>query len=89
MSFIKIISFWEWIVVRSKVSDLQNIGNEYHYLFECPNVNIDSLRLRLKYVPAYYRNNLNIHNMKCFIAICYINLLKKLSVFLRKLIIYI
>ena len=42
-----------------------------------------------KAVPAYYRNNPNIHKMKGMIAICNINLLKKLSIFLRKLIIYI
>ena len=70
-----------------QLCNLQNIGNEYHYLFECTNVNIE--RLRLKYVPAYYRNNPNIHKMKGMIAICNINLLKKLSIFLRKLIIYI
>ena len=81
---------WENIPRENRLCqlcNLQNIGNEYHYLFECTNVNIE--RLRLKYVPAYYRNNPNIHKMKGMIAICNINLLKKLSIFLRKLIIYI
>ena len=34
-----------------QLCNLQNIGNEYHYVFECINVNIEILRL--KYVPAY------------------------------------
>ena len=81
---------WENIPRENRLCqlcNLQNIGNEYHYLFECTYVNIE--RLRLKYVPAYYRNNPNIHKMKGNIAICNINHLKKLSIFLRKLIIYI
>ena len=81
---------WENIPRENRLCqlcNLQNIGNEYHYLFECTHINIE--RLSLKYVPAYYRNNPNIHKMKGMIAICNINLLKKLSIFFRKLIIYI
>ena len=73
---------WENIPRENRLCqlcNLQNIGNEYHYLFECTNVNIE--RLRLKSVPAYYRNNPNIHKMKGMIAILNINLLKKLSIF--------
>ena len=81
---------WENIPRKNRLCqlyNLQNIGNEYHYSFECTNVNIE--RLRLKYVPAYYRNSPNIHKMKGMIDICNINLLKKLSIFLQKLINYI
>ena len=77
---------WENIPRENRLCqlcNLQNIGNEYHYLFECTNVDFE--RLRLKFVPAYYRKNPNIHKMKGMIAISNINLLKRLSVFCESL----
>ena len=60
-----------------------NIGDEYHYLFNCKNQDVE--HNRRKYIPKYYKNNPNVYKMKGMLSLCNISLLKNLAIFIKKL----
>lgn len=75
---------WVGISLEHRTCHICNsgeIGNEYHYLFECVN---NQLRdMRQKYIPSYYTRYPSIHKMNGLLTICNTNVLNNLCVFLR------
>ena len=61
----------------------RNVGNEYHVLFECKNDLLISLRNKL--IPVYFTRNPNVHKMYGMLSNCHTELLKNVSIFIKKL----
>ena len=59
------------------------IGDEFHYLFICSHPEI--VYLKVRYIPNYYSRNSNIEKMAGMLSLCHMELLKKLSLFLKGL----
>lgn len=60
-----------------------DIGNEYHYLFQCSNEMVK--RLREMYIPSYYYRNHSVIKMKGLFTICNITVLTNICKFLKKI----
>ena len=56
---------------------LNDIGDEYHYVFKCPYFSNE----RKKYIPSYYLSRLSILNLGSLFSCKKISVLKNLSVF--------
>ena len=61
-----------------------SIGNEFHYLFQCQHQQIRDLRN--KYIANYYVINPNMYKLKGLLSLCNVPVLKRLSLFISKLI---
>ncbi len=64
--------------------DDTSTADEFHYLFICKNENIR--HLRQKYIPDYYTRHPNIHKMYGLFSFCNIPVMKRLAIFISKLI---
>ena len=61
-----------------------SIDNEFYYLFQCQHQQIRDLRI--KYIANYYVINPNMYKLKGLLSLCYVPVLKRLSLFISKLI---
>ena len=59
------------------------IGNEYHYFFQCRNVKIAALRT--KYIPKYYTKYPSLHKMYGLFSLCNVKVMRSIAMFIRKL----
>ena len=60
-----------------------SVADEFHYLFICSNENV--LKLRDKYIPAYYINYANVFKLYGLLSNCNTPVLRKLAVFIQKM----
>ena len=51
------------------ICDMNVLGDEYHYVMECKNIDIETLRKQI--IPAYFRTNINM--------LKFIEIMKKMS----------
>jgi hypothetical protein len=63
------------------------IGNEFHFLFKCEHPEIKELRL--KYIPTYYTTNPSESKMKGMLSLCHVQMYKKVSFFINKILKYL
>ena len=61
----------------------ENIGDEYHVLLLCKNVN--TVNFRQKYLAKYYYEHPNQYKLKGLLSLCNISVLTRLSIFIKKL----
>ena len=57
------------------------LGDEFHYLFECPTFDL----MRSQYIPKFYVRRPNIYKFDLLFNNCNINILKKLSKFIKNI----
>ena len=74
---------WSGIPINERICHIcQNgIGDEFHYLFICPNQEIKSLRE--KFIPTYYINNPNEYKLTNLLRFCHTELYRNLATFIR------
>ena len=60
-----------------------DIGSEYHYIFECSFPNV--VDIRKKHIPSYYTKYPNFQKMIGLLSLCNVPVLKNLSLFISKL----
>ena len=64
-----------------------NIGNEFHYLFQCQYKEVQDLKN--KYIAKYYIKTPNMYKLKGLLSFCNVPVLKRLSLFINKLVLII
>ena len=77
---------WVGLSFEHRVCHLCNsneIGNEYHYFFQCRNVKIAALRT--KYIPEYYTKYPSLHKMYGLFSLCNAKVIRSIAMFIRKL----
>jgi hypothetical protein len=60
-----------------------DIGSEYHYIFECSFPNV--VDIRKKHIPRYYTRYPNFQKMIGILSLCNVPVLENLSLFISKL----
>ena len=75
------------LIPHDKIVDIcticnENIGDEFHILFRCKNQNI--ITLREFFLPIYYYNNPDMRKKEGSLSYCNCQLLKMLSLFIKK-----
>jgi len=77
---------WQHIARNDRICTFcrDNIGDEFYYLFICKHELIADLKS--KFIPKYYILNPTTHKMKGLLSLCNVPLLKKISLFISKLV---
>ena len=76
---------WVNIPREERISHLcdNDIGSEYHYIFECSFPNV--VDIRKKHIPSYYTKYPNFQKMIGLLSLCNVPVLKNLSLLLVNL----
>ena len=76
---------WSGVPMHQRICHLceNGIGNEFHYLFICPNQGVKALRD--KYIPQYYTSNPSEYKLINLLRFCNTELYKNIANFVRLL----